>query len=213
MNANATQHDTGQPQSDPPRGTGNRYVLIAVLAVVVVVTVMLLRQNMEPPPQQQQQQAEQAQDGQERMNSQERFQQTMEQIAHVEDILSRDSTNFDAWAALGNLYYDANMPEEAIHHYEHALKLKPGDLHVRTDMATMKRTQGKPEEAVEILTGVVSDDSSFTQAWFNLGVIYTFDLNQPADAVRAWERYLELDPNSKHEEAVRKEIDRLKAEM
>ncbi|MBD3297479.1 MAG: tetratricopeptide repeat protein [candidate division Zixibacteria bacterium] len=211
MTDDTPQQKSDQTQTDAPQGTSNRYVLIAVLAVVVVVTVMLLRQNMEPPPQQQQ--TQQPQSGQEQADTQARMEEMQQQIAHVEEILAQDSTNFDAWAALGNLYYDANMPEEAIHHYEEALKLKPDDLHVRTDMATMMRAQGQAEEAVDILDGVIADDSSFTQAWFNLGVIHTFDLKQNAKAVHAWEQYLELEPNSQHADAIRKEIDRMKAEM
>jgi cytochrome c-type biogenesis protein CcmH/NrfG len=212
MNTNPAHGSEAQSGQDEPRGRQNRYILVAVLVAVMFVTVMLLRQNMEPPPPQQQP-PPQAQGESEPLNSQQRFQQMMEQIAHVEDILSRDSSNFDAWAALGNLYYDANMPEEAIAHYEEALKLQPNNTHVLTDMATMVRAQGDSEGAVTILDSVVATDPDFTQAWFNLGVIHTFDLKDPAKAVNAWERYLALEPRSEHADAVRKEIDRLKAEM
>jgi len=205
--------NTSDTQPSPPAGSRNRLVLIAVLAVVVVVTVLLVRQNMEPPPQQAEPQAQASGQASRQQNAEQLLEERMDQISHVEDILAQDSSNFEAWAALGNLYYDANMAEKAVEHYQKALELRPNDLHVQTDMATMMRSQGDSEGAVKLLDKVVSQDSNFTQAWFNLGVIHTFDLKNNSEAVHAWTRYLALDPNSPHAEAITKELERLKAEM
>jgi tetratricopeptide (TPR) repeat protein len=73
----------------------------------------------------------------------------------------------------------------------------------------MKRALGKFDEAVEILKHVVAKDSTMGQAWFNLGVIYSFDLKNQKDAIAAWKRYLDLNPMSEHAQAVQKAIDSL----
>lgn len=201
---------TGEKTQEQHPSSGNRYLLVAILAFVALVTVLLLKQNMEPP-------AEQAGGGQPtqtgRPDQEQARQMAMEQIAHVADILARDSSDFDAWSALGNLYFDINMPAEAIEHYEGALRLRPNDTHVLTDLATMKREAGQAKDAVEILQKVVSLDSTLEQAWFNLGVIYSFDLDDQRAAMDAWKRFLALNPDSPHTDAVRQEIERIEREL
>ena len=135
------------------------------------------------------------------------------QIEHIQQILAQDSSNYDAWVALGNLYFDSDMPEEAVEHYEGALAIRSGDLNVMTDLATMKRAVGEPEQAIEILKGVVATDSTHSQAWFNMGVIYSLDLKDSKGAVSAWKRFVAVTPESPHLDAVRKEIERIESEM
>lgn len=189
--------------------------MFIVVAVVIVATVIMVRHNLEPPAGQQQASQQGMPAGSDTTGmSPEQMQQEMEhQIAHIKDVLATDSSNYEAWSALGNLYFDANMPKEAIVHYRRALELQPDHPNVMTDLATMLRVDGQSEEAVQILEQVVANDSNFTQAWFNLGVIYTFDLKEPAPAIRAWEHYIALDPMSDHAEAIKKELEQLKAQL
>jgi tetratricopeptide (TPR) repeat protein len=207
---------TDDRPGETPTSSGNRYVLIAVLAFVALVTVLLLKKNMEPPKESQT--PPQAAGPAEQMpaagaDPEQARQMALDQIDHVREILSQDSSSFDAWSALGNLYFDADMPEEAIVHYEAALKIKPDDAHVLTDLATMKREAGRPEEAVELLKHVVQIDSALDQAWFNMGVIYSFDLKDQKSALGAWKRFLALNPDSPHTDAVKQEIKRIEKDL
>ena len=195
------------PQTTPH----NRFVLLSVLAFVALVTVFLLKKNMEPPPADSSSQP--AASSGEQSAAEQAMPDMMHQIEHINDILAQDSSNYDAWVALGNIYFDANMPEEAIEHYEGALALRAGDVNVLTDLATMKRAAGDSKEAIAILQRVVETDSTFGQAWFNMGVIYSLDLLDTKSAVSAWKRFLAMTPESPHLDAVRKEIQRLESEM
>jgi len=184
----------------------NRYILIAVVAVVALVTIYLIKTNLEPPKGTQNQAASgEEQPPADAMSA--TMQDVAHQIEHIKSILAKDSSNYDAWVALGNLYFDAQKAGEAIPYYEGALKLKPGDANVLTDLATMKRATGKSDEAVALLKQVVAKDSTMVQAWFNLGVIYSFDLKNQKAAITAWKRYLDLNPMSEHAQAVQKAID------
>jgi cytochrome c-type biogenesis protein CcmH/NrfG len=194
-----------------PRTTPhNRFVLLSVLAFVALVTVFLLKKNMEPPPADSPSQPV-ASSG-EQSAAEQAMPDMMHQIEHINDILAQDSSNYDAWVALGNIYFDANMPEEAIEHYEGALAIRPGDVNVLTDLATMKRAAGDSKGAIAILQRVVQTDSTFGQAWFNMGVIYSLDLQDSRNAVSAWKRFLAMTPESPHLDAVRKEIERIEGE-
>ncbi len=205
-------HEQSQPSS-------NRYILIAALAFAAVVAIYIVKTNLEAP---QSSEVAATQDANSRIpdGAQSASQdpeahraEIQHQIEHIKEILAKDSTNFDAWAALGNMYFDANMPLDAITHYRRALALRPDDIHVLTDMATMLRSAGRPDTAVTVLQHVLQLDSTLTQAWFNLGVIQSFDLKNQRAALEAWKRFIVLTPVSEHTDAVKKEIERLEREL
>lgn len=206
-------HEEVQPSS-------NRYILIAVLAFAAVVAIYIVKTNLEAPKTEQvaatQDNNSRIPDGNQQAGAMDPEAQRAElehQIEHIKDILKKDSTNFDAWAALGNMYFDASMHEDAITHYRAALKLKPDDIHVLTDMATMLRASGRSDTAVTVLNHVIQLDSTLTQAWFNLGVIQSFDLKNQKEALYAWKKFIALSPPSEHTDAVNKEIARLEKEL
>ena len=174
--------------------------------VVAVVAVYILKTNMEPPNTA----GDAAPD---QPSAEEAMQHLMQQIDDINERLASDSTDFDAWAKLGNLFYDAQMPEEAIDPYRRALEIKPDDPAVRTDLSTMLRSLGRHEEATEHLRRVVDDDSTWHQAWFNLGVIYSFDLEDEPKALAAWKMFVALNPQSQHAQSVQREIARLEEEL
>jgi cytochrome c-type biogenesis protein CcmH/NrfG len=203
------------PEANESHSSSNRYILIAALAFAAVVAIYIIKTNMEPPKTEQ---VAATQDANSRMpdgmvDTAAAREQLLHQIEHIQEILKKDSTNFDAWAALGNMYFDANMPEDAITHYRRALELRPDDLHVLTDMATMLRAVGRSDTAVVVLRHVVAIDSTLSQAWFNLGVMQSFDLKNHREALEAWKRFLALSPPSEHTEAVQEEIKRLEKEL
>jgi len=196
-------------ESHAPRH--NRPFMIAVLALVIVVTIYIVKTNIEQPA------ASSNATGQEPFDPEqmqaEFIENAQHQIAHISDILAQDSSNFDAWVALGNLYFDIDDAAGAIAHYTAALALQPDNLNVKTDLATMERAAGHPERAISLLNEVVVADSTAKQAWFNLGVIYSFDLNDSRNAIAAWKRFIQLNPQSEHSEPVLREIERLEAEL
>lgn len=199
--------------TSPSSFPANRYILIAVLALVAVVTIVLLKSNMERPKSAEDRISGTGESadmgGPMDSGSASIMADVARQVGHIKDILAKDSTNVDAWVALGNLYFDARMPEDAVKYYEGALRFKPGDVNIMTDLATMKRELKQPGDAIELLKKVVATDSTMAQAWFNMGVIYSFDLGLQKEAIGAWKHFLALNPASEHSEAVQHVIDSL----
>ena len=212
--------DSAEADRDQPQVSSNRYILIAALAFAAVLAVYIVKTNLEPPKPQDVAATQEANsrilDGEQQVDDVDAaavHEELISQVGHIKTILTKDSTNFDAWAALGNLYFDANMPEDAISHYRRALALKPDDIHILTDMATMLRASGRADTAVTVLNHVIWLDSTLAQAWFNLGVIQSFDLKNQKEALHAWKKFIALSPPSEHTDAVNKEIERLEKEI
>jgi cytochrome c-type biogenesis protein CcmH/NrfG len=206
-----------QPTGDEQSHSGqNRYILIAVLAFAALMGIYIVKTNLEPPKTEQVE-ATQAANSRIPMEgdttTMPSHDELLHQADHIRDVLSKDSSNYGAWVALGNIYFDADMPGEAVTHYRRALAIKPGDLSVMTDLATMERATGHPDSAVAILQRVVAADSTLAQAWFNLGVINNFDLKNTREAIIAWKKFLSISPPSEHTEAIKKEIERMEKEL
>jgi len=154
------------PKTPPPQPPRNRTLLVIALAAAAVIAAFILWANMEPPPPM----SPGDPDAQPTI-PETAMQDLMNQIAHVREMIGDDTTDFPALASLGNLYFDANMYEEAIVWYKKALRIQPDDLSVLTDMAIMYRSLHKHDTAVVILRNVVALDSTWQQAWFNLDAL------------------------------------------
>lgn len=87
-------------------------------------------------------------------------------------ILEHDHDNLDAIRTLGNIAFDQEQSDAAIGYYQRYLKLKPDDLSVQTDMATMYLASGKAEQAIQAYEGVLKTNPSFFQAQFNMAIAY-----------------------------------------
>ena len=96
-------HETG-PEAQP---STNRYILAAALAFAALVAIYIVKTNLEAPKTEE---VAATQDANSRiidegqpagaMDSTAQREQLMHQIEHIQEIVKKDSTNFDAWSAL-----------------------------------------------------------------------------------------------------------------
>lgn len=107
-----------------------------------------------------------------------------------------------AYANLGVVYYQQGEFELAASQYEKALELDSTDGDVVYNLGALYLQQalsggGPPDidlinQSVTQLQAAIALDPSLAEPYFTLGVAY-ITLNQPADAITAFETYLELD--------------------
>jgi len=107
-----------------------------------------------------------------------------------------EPANQSAWAELGNAYYDADMPRQAIDAYNRALTMNPDDADVLNDQGAMFRQIGDVTQALKNFEKALAIDKYNLESLYNTGYIYAFDLNNIDRALTFWRRYLELDSTS-----------------
>ena len=117
-----------------------------------------------------------------------------DQIAGLEFKTSQNPGDIAGWIQLGNLCFDANLPEKAIAAYEKALALDPNNADVLTDMGVMYRKSGKYDKAVQSFDKAVGVNPKHEIARFNKGIVLMHDLNNPQGAIQAWEELLAVNP-------------------
>jgi cytochrome c-type biogenesis protein CcmH/NrfG len=134
------------------------------------------------------------------------------EIAALKGLLEQEPENTTALIRLGNIYFDAGMFEAAQEYYERALRLEPDNVEVRTDLGTSLRSLERPQEALEQFEQAVRVQPDHWRGWFNIGIVALYDLGDLGKASAAFERVAEIKPGTVDMGALKKEIDRVRAE-
>jgi len=114
-------------------------------------------------------------------------------IQDLQYIVQKDSLNAGAWIELGNLFYDTRRSEEAIDAYAHALKIKPDNPDVLTDMGVMYRNEKMFPQAIECFEKALTIDPKHRLARYNKGAVLLNDLLDRNGAIAEWEMLLKVD--------------------
>jgi cytochrome c-type biogenesis protein CcmH/NrfG len=131
-------------------------------------------------------------------------------IQTLKEIVKKDPKNLPAWVELGNLYFDTDQPKEAIEAYSQYLAVKPDNPDVRTDMGIMYRKLGQFDRAIEEFKKAAQSDPKHTNSRYNIGLVLLHDKQDMKGAIKAWEEYLKVDPNSEKAQRIRAQIEKMK---
>lgn len=136
--------------------------------------------------------------------------ETQAQINRLEAVVLSDPKNHDAWADLGNLYFDSHQPQKSIDAYGKALAIKPDDPNVLTDQGVMYRALGQPEKALANFQKAQKLDPTHMHSLFNIGIVYANDLKKPAEAAKVWNQLIAKAPASDQAAQARQMLGQLK---
>ena len=123
--------------------------------------------------------------------------QQMDLINALELKLAQNPNDQDSWAQLGNVYFDTNNPQKAIEAYTKYTELNPNNPNVWTDLGVMYRRTGQFDLAIAAFDRAIELNPNHPQSRFNKGVVYLHNLNNPDEAVKAWEELIKIAPNFK----------------
>lgn len=113
----------------------------------------------------------------------------------------REPRNVALRVQLGNLYFDSERYEDAARWYAAALDIDPKQVDVSTDLGIAYYYTNQPDRALEQFDRSLAIDPTHSKTLLNIGVVRAFGKQDLEGAAKAWERVLEVAPNS--EEAVR----------
>ena len=136
-------------------------------------------------------------------------------LLKIQNLVKRTVTepsNHEAWSLLGNAYFDADLPIDAIAAYNQALTLRPDDTNILNDQGAMYRQKGEFANALANFEKAFKLDPNNLESLYNSGYVYAFDLNNIPKALQIWKRYLELDKNSETARQVQSFVDRYQKE-
>jgi tetratricopeptide (TPR) repeat protein len=117
------------------------------------------------------------------------------QVAPMVEKLKSDANNPDLLTSIGNVYYDAQQYSIAVDYYARALKAKPADAAVRTDMATAYWYMGNADTALAEFNKALTYAPNNPNTLFNRGLVKWKGKADGAGAVADWEKLLAVAPN------------------
>jgi len=121
---------------------------------------------------------------------------------------SAEPASLEAWRLLGNAYFDADLPEQAIEAYGRALAINPDDTDILNDQGAMYRQKGEFRKALSNFEKAFRLDPKNLESLYNSGYVHAFDLNDIPRALKLWRQYLELDRSSDTARQVRSFVER-----
>jgi predicted Zn-dependent protease len=133
-----------------------------------------------------------------------------EAIAELQIALKHDSGYVAAHVNLGAAILDLEPDSDlALTHLETALRLDPKNTHARCNLAVANLERGERDKGIRALKTLVGANAGFADAHFNLAVAYD-RADEKADAIKAYERFLEIDSTSGWAKIAKKRVAELK---
>ena len=131
-------------------------------------------------------------------------------IAQLEEDVENDPGNFQSLVELRNLNFDSENFSGAADYYAKALRVRPQNANVRTDLGTALYYSNRVDAAVAEFERSLAIDPDHPQTLFNMGVILLEERNGRQGAIQLWEHLVEANPGYPQIGMVREEIARLK---
>ena len=116
-------------------------------------------------------------------------------IERLKTVLNHNPDDLAAVVSLGNIYFDLGEAAQAIVYYSYALRIKPDQPEVWTDMGTMYWRNNDINLAEKAFREAIANDASFGNAYVNLGLLLHRAKDNLAEARVVWQQLLTNNPN------------------
>ena len=132
-------------------------------------------------------------------------------VTAFKTMADREPANPKPRAELGNLYFDSEKYDDAIKWYGDALKLAPNDVNVSTDLGVSYYYTNQADKALEQFAHSLQLDPKHAKTLLNVGVVKAFGKQDLPGAVEAWEKVVQLAPESPEAQAAKRALDSLRS--
>ena len=114
-------------------------------------------------------------------------------ILALKEVCDKDKMNVSAWHWLASLSQQADYHHAALSAYRKTVELAPDSRELRCELAHLLLKMGEFKDAEETYRGVVKEWPEFARAHRGLAELW-YRTGRTDDAVKAYERSIELDP-------------------
>lgn len=141
------------------------------------------------------------------LNAADSLQQLNNEISQLRTLAQQNPKDPRRWLQLGQTLRDAGRFQEAMEAYRVVLSMQPENRSLKMILANLALRAGDRQQAIQRYQSILRRDSTFTDAWVNLGVVYATS-GQSRRARTAWQRALKLDPQNKRVKAYLTRLER-----
>lgn len=131
--------------------------------------------------------------------------------ARLQSALGQNPRDAASRVELANLYFDSERYTEAIRWYEDALRVNPRDANVSTDLGIAYYYTNQPDRALAQFERSLQIDPAHTKTLLNVGIVRAFGKQDLDGAATAWQRVIDVAPNSPEAATARRALDGLRS--
>jgi tetratricopeptide (TPR) repeat protein len=131
--------------------------------------------------------------------------------SRLRSAIEQDPRDAKSRVELANLYFDSERYTEAIQWYEDALRVDPRDANVSTDLGIAYYYTNQPERALAQFERSLEIDPAHTKTLLNVGIVRAFGKQDLEGAATAWQRVIDLAPDSPEAATARRALDGLRS--
>jgi tetratricopeptide (TPR) repeat protein len=133
------------------------------------------------------------------------------QVGELRAAAEKSPSDAEPRVKLGNLYFDAERYRDAAQWYEDALKIRPNDADVSTDLAVTYYYLNQPDRALEQFQASLKIDPKHAKTWLNQGIVEAFGKQDLKAAEASWQKLIQVAPGTPEAETARRALEGLKA--
>lgn len=131
-------------------------------------------------------------------------------VAALRAAADRDPSAAAPRVELANLYFDAERFAEAARWYEEALRIDPRNVDASTDLGITYYYMKQTDRALAQFEESLSIDPRHSKTLMNIGIVRAFGKEDLAGASEAWERLIEVAPESEEARRAKQALQALK---
>ena len=117
-------------------------------------------------------------------------------LDHLQKAEKREKDNADTFYIKGRCYLAINSISEAHENFSKAIEKTPSDATYLISFAAVLYLQNQYHEAFTTILKAQNIKPDSCEVWYNLGILYE-KCKQASEAIVAYNRILEIDPNHK----------------
>jgi cytochrome c-type biogenesis protein CcmH/NrfG len=122
-------------------------------------------------------------------------------------VIKNDPKNAGAAVQLGNTYFDAERYPDAIKWYEESLRIDPSNPDASTDLGVSFYYTGQTDRALQQFAQSLKLDPKHTKTLLNQGIVMAFGKQDLNAASKAWQRVVDIAPNSPEGQAAKRALE------
>ena len=131
--------------------------------------------------------------------------------ASLKTAADRNPSDVETRVQLGNLYFDAERYKDAAKWYEAALTIDPKNVNASTDLGIAYYYSNQPDRALAQFDRSLAIDPRHSKTLLNIGIVRAFGKQDLDGAEKAWQRVLDVAPNTQEAEVAKKGLDGLRS--
>jgi tetratricopeptide (TPR) repeat protein len=130
--------------------------------------------------------------------------------AELRTLAERNTSDAPARVQLGNMYFDAGRFQDAVRWYEDALRIDQRNADVSTDLGIAYYYTNQPDRALEQFDRSLAINPNHSKTLLNIGVVRAFGKQDLEGAAKAWQRVVDLAPDTPEARAARQALEGLR---